>query len=139
MLSSSLWESEGENATIHGCLDFIWLGAPWECKGASELPIAPLTDRIPRLVSRLVTGLRLTADGEAVIVNVNVDILLVQTRKVNGSLDLAGPGKLLDIHPWYEGPSDSARCCTLFGSVAEEGTTVVEDLVKLVKWIIEIG
>jgi len=97
VLRGGLRESESENAVLHARLHLIGLCATGEGKGPRELAITSLADGVTSVAAGLGGGLGLAADSETVVMDVDIDVILFQTREVDGR-HVFVVADLFDVH-----------------------------------------
>jgi len=97
-----LGEGHGENTLLHVGLDILRLDSSGQGNRPRELAVPALAHRVPVLI--LLRGRRgLTGDHEAVVVDVDADVLLFEPGEVERRGDAVVLGGLVDIHVWPEG------------------------------------
>jgi len=121
LLHSVLGEGHSKDAILHGRLDFFGLSTRRQRESPGELTIPPLAHGVSVFLV-LRRGLRLARNGQAIVVNIDLNVLLPETRELEGRCDLVIFGRLVDVHVRPERSSDITSAASTRHLVLRGGT-----------------
>src|SRR3989344_4037331 len=124
-LLGALRHGDGQHAVVEGRFHLIRIGLEGQTEGALEAAIAALHEMVVGLlVTLLLLELLLATDGELIVLQRNVDILLVDARQLHTDAHfLVGFG---DVHAGIEG----GRRAAALARGRREAARAAEDIVE---------